>query len=130
MLVRVAVGIILREGSVFLAFRNISQHQGGLWEFPGGKCEDLESPEAALVRELKEECGITVISSSYFQSVRHDYGDKQVELCFYKVSDFSGEAMGKEGQETRWVPIVDLPEYDFPEANKIIVSSLLSSPLN
>ncbi|MBR7889708.1 8-oxo-dGTP diphosphatase MutT [Marinomonas sp. A79] len=127
MLVKVAVGIILREGHVFLAFRNANQHQGGLWEFPGGKCEGSETPEVALARELKEECGITVNSSCHFKSVCHDYGDKQVELCFYKVNGFSGEVIGKEGQETRWVPISALSQYDFPEANKVIVSALLSS---
>ncbi|MGO3739161.1 MAG: 8-oxo-dGTP diphosphatase MutT [Marinomonas foliarum] len=127
MLVRVAAGIILRDDSVFIALRKSNQHQGGLWEFPGGKCESTESPESALSRELKEECGIVVTESSLFKTIAHDYGDKQVELCFYKVTKFDGEPMGSEGQQASWVPISDLSSYDFPEANKEIVVDLLLS---
>ena len=125
MLVRVAVGIILRNGAVFIALRKSNQHQGGLWEFPGGKCEPSESAETALVRELKEECGINVTESSFFKTISHDYGDKQVELCFYKVTGFDGEPEGSEGQEVSWVSISNLSTYQFPEANKQIVSDLL-----
>lgn len=57
MLVKVAVGIILRDSAVFIALRQSNQHQGNLWEFPGGKCEPSEPADVALVRELKEECG-------------------------------------------------------------------------
>ncbi|PYF84478.1 8-oxo-dGTPase [Marinomonas alcarazii] len=125
MLVRVAAGIIVRDDLVFIALRKSSQHQGGLWEFPGGKCEPMESPETALQRELKEECGIAVTEYSFFKTIAHDYGDKQVELCFYKVTKFDGEPVGSEGQQTAWVPVSDLPSYDFPEANKEIVADLI-----
>ncbi|UTV97980.1 8-oxo-dGTP diphosphatase MutT [Marinomonas rhizomae] len=126
MLVRVAVGVILRADTVFIALRNSSQHQGGLWEFPGGKCEPSESAETALVRELKEECGIVVTECSFFKTIAHDYGDKQVELCFYKVTAFDGEPEGREGQQVSWVAISDLSAYQFPEANQKIVSDLMS----
>ncbi|GAA0833702.1 8-oxo-dGTP diphosphatase MutT [Marinomonas arenicola] len=126
MLVRVAAGIILREGQVFIALRKRDQHQGGLWEFPGGKCESNETPLQALSRELLEECGIKVQYAEHFQTVAHDYGDKQVELIFYTVSQFLGEATGKEGQEVCWVAVSELADYDFPEANQIIVKALLA----
>lgn len=125
MLVRVAVGVILRDDTVFIALRNSSQHQGGLWEFPGGKCEPSESAETALARELKEECGIVVTKSSFFKTISHDYGDKQVELCFYKVVGFDGEPEGREGQEVSWVAIPNLSAYQFPEANQQIVADLM-----
>lgn len=127
MLVKVAVGIILHNDSVFLALRKAGQHQGGMWEFPGGKCEASESAETALVRELEEECGILVKACSFFKVVYHDYGDKKVELCFYKVIEFEGEPIGKEGQEVRWVAISDLLKYQFPDANLQIVNELVSS---
>ncbi|QUX92182.1 8-oxo-dGTP diphosphatase MutT [Marinomonas sp. A3A] len=127
MLVRVAVGIILRDGAVFIALRKSSQHQGGLWEFPGGKCEPSESAEMALVRELKEECGIAVTESSFYKTISHDYGDKQVELCFYKVTAFDGEPVGSEGQEVSWVLISNLSTYQFPDANQQIVSELMAA---
>ncbi|MGO2234837.1 8-oxo-dGTP diphosphatase MutT [Marinomonas sp. UCMA 3892] len=127
MLVRVAVGIILRNGAVFIALRNSTQHQGGLWEFPGGKCEPSESAEIALARELKEECGIAVTESSFYKAISHDYGDKQVELCFYKVTGFDGEPEGSEGQTVNWVAISNLSAYRFPEANQQIVSELMAA---
>ncbi|SBS30037.1 8-oxo-dGTP diphosphatase [Marinomonas spartinae] len=125
MLVRVAAGIILREGQVFIALRSSDKHQGGLWEFPGGKCEEGEVSLSALARELNEECGVEVLEASHFQTVAHDYGDKQVELVFFTVTKFSGEPHGREGQEVCWVPLGDLVNYAFPEANRVIVESLL-----
>ncbi|WP_392386953.1 8-oxo-dGTP diphosphatase MutT [Marinomonas primoryensis] len=123
---KVAVGIILRDNLVFVALRKSDQHQGGLWEFPGGKCEASESAEEALVRELKEECGISIIECNFFKTISHHYGDKLVELFFYKVTGFDGEPVGKEGQEVRWVAVSDLISYDFPEANNQIVADLMT----
>ena len=126
MLIRVVVGIILRDDKVFIALRKSNQHQGGLWEFPGGKCEASESLSVALLRELKEECDIAVTEHVFFKTIVHDYGDKQVELSFYKVNRFEGDPIGKEGQEVCWVPISDLLSYDFPDANNPIVAELMS----
>lgn len=125
MLVRVAAGIILRDGQVFIALRSTGKHQGGLWEFPGGKCEEGEVSLSALARELSEECGIEALDAAHFQTVSHDYGDKQVELVFFTVTKFVGEPHGREGQQVRWVPLVDLANYAFPEANQVIVEKLL-----
>lgn len=125
--ISVAAGIILRNNQVFLALRKADQHQGGLWEFPGGKCNIEEPPELALSRELKEECGIEVLESDLFHVVAHDYGDKQVKLFFFKVTEFEGEPIGKEGQEVRWVSLSSLSKVAFPEANLPIVAKLLSS---
>lgn len=125
MLIRVAAGIILRDDKVFIALRKSNQHQGGLWEFPGGKCESSESTSITLLRELKEECGITITDHILFKKISHDYGDKQVELSFYKVTGFDGDPIGREGQEVRWVAISDLSSYDFPDANKPIVAELM-----
>lgn len=127
MLIRVAVGIILRNDFVFIALRKSDQDQGGLWEFPGGKCESSESAEVALVRELKEECDISVTECSFFKEISHDYGNKTVQLLFYKVTGFEGDPIGKEGQEVRWEPISSLSSFDFPEANREIVDDLMSN---
>lgn len=126
MLVRVAAGIVVREGQVFLAKRASHQHQGGLWEFPGGKCEVGESPEEALKRELQEEIAIKVGSPRLFEQVHHDYGDKQVNLYFFLVEEFQGEATGCEGQLTAWVDISRLADFEFPAANQIIVDKLIA----
>ncbi|MEY8204193.1 MAG: 8-oxo-dGTP diphosphatase MutT, partial [Bermanella sp.] len=99
---------------VFIAKRHAAAHQGGLWEFPGGKKEAGESAQAALYRELQEEVAINVIASHSLIKLSHDYGDKCVELDVYKVTAFSGEPRGAEGQVTRWVPLNELQNFEFP----------------
>ncbi len=125
MVVKVSAGAILREGSVFIALRGVGQHQGGLWEFPGGKCEFGESAELALSRELKEEIGIEVCSSFLLMELEHDYGDKTVCLSFFVVDDFKGEPKGVEGQLVKWVPLRELQGISFPKANVAFVDKLL-----
>ncbi|MEM0516501.1 8-oxo-dGTP diphosphatase MutT [Pseudoalteromonas sp. YIC-827] len=124
--VNVAVGIILRGEQTYICKRPDDKHQGGLWEFPGGKIEADETTTAALARELLEEVAIEVHSSDSFMLIEHDYGDKQVRLDIHKVSDFSGEPHGAEGQQGRWVAISDLHLYAFPKANQAILEKLCS----
>ncbi|MBJ7551827.1 8-oxo-dGTP diphosphatase MutT [Marinomonas ostreistagni] len=126
MVIRVAAGIIMRDDQVFIALRSQDKHQGGCWEFPGGKVEMGEEPDTALARELAEECGIAVQESAPFKLIRHDYSDKSVELHFFLVTGFSGEPHGKEGQEVAWVPRQELGRYTFPEANVPIVQAMLA----
>lgn len=123
-MIHVAAGAIIRDGSIFIALRSSEKHQGGLWEFPGGKCEMYELPDAALIRELKEEVGIDVISLQSVFSVDHDYGDKKVCLHFFVVDQFSGEPHGAEGQKVQWVSIKKLINYSFPKANEGFVAFL------
>ncbi|MCC2605397.1 8-oxo-dGTP diphosphatase MutT [Planctobacterium marinum] len=124
--VEVAVGVILRDEEVFLTRRASDAHQGGKWEFPGGKREAHESMTEALSRELQEEVGIEVLSASPLIQINHDYGDKTVLLDVYTVSEFANEPESKEDLEYRWVAINHLPEVDFPAANGVIVDKLLS----
>ena len=109
---------------LFIAKRANNAHQGGLWEFPGGKKEQGETPQQALVRELGEEIGITVHTSTPLIRLEHDYGDKLIELDVYTVTEFSGDAHGAEGQETKWIDIIDIDDYAFPEANMAIITAL------
>lgn len=99
-------------------------HQGGLWEFPGGKVEDGETVYEALGRELHEEVAIEILSARPLIRIHHDYPDKSVLLEVWRVDDFSGHAHGSEGQPLRWVWPGDLPEYEFPQANRPIVSAI------
>ena len=125
-IVNVAVGVIKKNNAIFICKRADEQHQGGLWEFPGGKVEANESVFAALKRELTEEVGITIHSSSQLMVIEHDYGDKCVKLDIHVVSNFSGEAHGAEGQPSEWVNISELTHYEFPAANAEIIEKLQS----
>ena len=91
-IINVAVGVIKKNNNVFICKRADEQHQGGLWEFPGGKVEAGESVFQALKRELFEEVGLTIHSSSELVTIEHDYGDKCVRLNVHVVSNFNGQA--------------------------------------
>ncbi|ODS24916.1 7,8-dihydro-8-oxoguanine-triphosphatase [Candidatus Endobugula sertula] len=123
--IHVAVGIIKNaEGKILIAKRAKHQHQGGLWEFPGGKVEEGESALEALVREFKEEVNITIHSAAPFMMIKHDYGNKKVMLDIWISNHFSGEAYGNENQLINWVLPEKLGHYQFPEANREIVKAL------
>lgn len=126
----VAVAVIINEKQqVLLALRQAYQHQGGLWEFPGGKVEADESAYQALVREIEEEIGITIFSAEAFIDLSHDYDDKSVLLDVWLVNEYSGEPLGREGQQLRWCAIENLIEDDFPAANSEIIKMLINNYL-
>ncbi len=112
------------RGRVLIAQRPAHVHQGGLWEFPGGKLEPGESPRQALERELREELGIEVGSARPLIQVRHDYPDKAVLLDVWRVEDYAGIPVGREGQPLEWVTHSELGKYAFPAANTPIVKAL------
>lgn len=123
--VHVAVGVILgSDGRILLAKRPDHLHMGGRWEFPGGKVEDGESIQQAMSRELKEELAIDVLQMEKLIEVRHDYGEKQVFLDTWCVTEFSGKPRGVEGQELAWVSAGELADYHFPDANQPIVEAV------
>ncbi len=126
--VHVAVGVVRRGNTFFICKRADHQHQGGKWEFPGGKVELDESVEQALDRELHEEIGINISLSSPLIEIAHEYVDKRVLLSVLLVHEFTGEPFGKEGQMHRWVDVSNLQEVDFPDANVAIVDAILALP--
>ncbi len=122
--VHVAAAVITNaRGEVLIAKRPVDKHQGGLWEFPGGKLEENETCEQGLARELNEELGITVEDCQPLIQVRHDYTDKSVLLDVWRVTEFSGEAYGREGQAVEWVLPEEFDDYDFPAANHPIINA-------
>ena len=123
-IVHVAVGVILRDQQILLALRDGKQHQGGKWEFPGGKVEPDETVQQALVRELQEEVAIEVSASEAFMQLQYAYPEKTVLLDIYLVTAFTGEPHGREGQPLRWVPVAELHQLTFAEASQPIVERL------
>jgi len=124
-IVHVAVGVLIDQHQrVLVALRNENAHQGGLWEFPGGKCEAGEQVSDALRREFFEEIGIQITKDVPLCNIRHDYGDKQVWLEVRRILSYTGEATGKEGQPIRWQPLNSLDVEQFPAANKVIIDRI------
>ena len=120
----VAVGVIRNgSGEILVARRHERLHQGGLWEFPGGKVEPGETAEDALRRELREELSIGVESARPLIKITHDYGDRRVLLDVWRVDAFSGQPQGLEGQPIRWIAPDGLASLDFPAANRPIVAA-------
>jgi len=123
--VHVAVAVITdKDGRILIAKRPDGVHQGGLWEFPGGKVECGESLEAALNRELIEELGIELEACEPLLEIHHDYPDKSVLLDVWRVTAFIGQAYGREQQPIRWVAPEALADYRFPEANLPILKAI------
>ncbi|ATZ72808.1 8-oxo-dGTP diphosphatase MutT [Idiomarina sp. X4] len=126
--VHVAVGVIENSnGEIFIAQRLPEQHQGGKWEFPGGKVESDESVQEALVRELKEECGIDVTDMAPLTVIEHQYSDKRVLLDVWWILSYDGEATQLEGQKWCWVDKNQLDAFQFPDANQPIVDCIMQS---
>lgn len=128
--VHVAVGVIISTSEeniqIFLTKRLQNAHQGGKWEFPGGKVESNETVAQALSRELIEEVDIKVLSCLPLMTIEHDYGDKKVCLDVFVVDNYEGEPCAQEGQQEGWFTLNALKELDFPEANQAIIAKLSS----
>ncbi|MEX0872811.1 MAG: Nudix family hydrolase [Aquisalimonadaceae bacterium] len=119
-----AVGVVVDSGGrVLIARRPEGAHQGGRWEFPGGKVEAGESVLQALDRELHEELGVSLHAASPLIRIPHHYPGKSVLLDVWRVTAFTGEPHGREGQPLRWVSPGQLAGYRFPDANRAIVTA-------
>ena len=112
------------QDEILIALRHSDSHQGGLWEFPGGKVEANEDVVGALSRELAEETGLHVLSAQPLMKINHDYTDKSVLLDVWEVLDYRGEPFGREGQTIQWCPPESLQADKFPLANVPIIQRL------
>jgi 8-oxo-dGTP diphosphatase len=120
----VVAGIIRGSGHICLSKRADHQHQGGCWEFPGGKVEPGETLGAALARELEEELGMVDAISTPFMTIAHQYDDLHVTLHFRDVHAWQGEPEGKEGQSVQWFVPQALAGLRFPAANQPVVNAI------
>ena len=123
--VEVVAGVILQEGRVLLSRRPAGTHLGGLWEFPGGKMEAGESPEAALARELEEELGIQVTVGEMVARVEHRYPERHVALRFFRCALRAGTPRPLEVAAIRWVPVEEVASLPLPPADAPVVQWLL-----
>ncbi len=130
-IIHVVAGVIYHQkdiNRILISKRRQDAHQGGLWEFPGGKVDSCETSYQALQRELMEELSIEVTQAEPLMQLRHDYSDKQILLDIWTVLSFNGKGKGMEGQECRWVTLQEIlgasSNYQFPQANKPILERL------
>ena len=130
MRIRVAAGVLRDpEGRVLLAERLNDSSFKGLWEFPGGKIDPAEAPEAGLCRELAEELGIVVTELEPLASVEHDYPDRLVHIDFFLVTEWRGEVRPMDGQALRWVLPQDIKPSEILPADIEIIDELQTRSL-
>ena len=120
----VVAAVIVRDGRVLLTRRLEGQHLAGLWEFPGGKLEGGESPEEALVRECREECGIEVEVGEIVDVTYHRYPEKDVLLLFYRCALRAGEVRHLQVADHAWVAPSELDDYPLPPADERVIARI------
>ena len=122
----VVAGVVFNDrGDVLVNQRSHPAQFAGKWEFPGGKIESGETIVEALRRELIEEVGIKIASSTPLITVTHDYSHRRVRLHVQEVTEYTGIPRGMEGQSIRWVPWGELHDIDFLDANEPILDAVL-----
>src|ERR1700720_4210007 len=125
----VAVALVDADGRILLAQRPAGKSMAGLWEFPGGKVEPGETPEAALARELEEELGIHAQIDGEITRYEYQYaGRPPILLIFYRVTTFAGEPRNLEFAQILWVAPEQLPDYDFLEGDAGFILRYSSLP--
>jgi 8-oxo-dGTP diphosphatase len=127
MLLVAACALIDADGRVLLTQRPEGKPLAGLWEFPGGKVEAGETPEEALIRELREEIGIEtkVACLAPLTFASHDYDDFHLLMPLYICRRYEGIARGLEGQAIKWVRARDIRNYPMPPADDPLVPFLV-----
>jgi 8-oxo-dGTP diphosphatase len=123
----VACALVDSDGRILIAERPEGKKMAGLWEFPGGKVEAGESPEATLVRELREELGIETKSACLapLTFASHAYEDWHLLMPLYVCRRWEGIPQGREGQALKWVRAKELRRYPMPPADLPLIAPLI-----
>lgn len=121
-----AVALVDADGRVLVAERPAGKTMAGLWEFPGGKVMPGETPEAALIRELKEELGIDVRAACLgpFTFASHEYETFHLLMPLYLCRRWEGTVAAREGQRLKWVKPLDLAALAMPPADVPLIAML------
>lgn len=121
------VAALLWQGDRFLACqRPAHKARGLLWEFVGGKVEPGESKQEALIRECREELGVTVSVGEVYLEVTHAYPDLTIHLTLFHASLLEGTPQPLEHRQLRWITRAEIPDYPFCPADEVILEKLLA----
>lgn len=123
-IIDVAAGLVFREGRLLITQRHLDAHQGGLWEFPGGKREACETFEECLVRELREELGIEVAVGGLVEGLTHEYPEKTVHLKFFRCRWLRHEPRALGCPAFEWIGPDGLDGRRFPAADARLLRRL------
>ncbi len=123
MSVVVAAAVVERDGRFLVTRRQRGVHLEGLWEFPGGKCDEGESLTSCLIREIREELAVRSNVGDEILTTVHDYPDTRIELHFFRC-ELSGEPVPQIGQDMRWVSREELGRLAFPPADAELIEQL------
>ena len=127
-IIRVTAAIIESDDKILIAQRKSEDDIfGGLWEFPGGKIENGETPEECMARELMEELEIKVEVGTLITSNKHRYPNGIFELLAYRVQHICGNFVLNDHDEIKWITIDEISNFDFPPANTPIIKYLKNS---
>ncbi|MBI5557945.1 MAG: A/G-specific adenine glycosylase [Deltaproteobacteria bacterium] len=128
--IEMATGLLIRDGKILIQKRRADDVWGNLWEFPGGRLKEGESPEQGVVREFYEETGLRIARTARITSVRHSYMHYRVTLHgFYceTTADEKGEPALHAAQENRWVTFSELRDFAFPAGHRKLIDFLRES---
>lgn len=121
-----AVALIDKDRRILINKRPEGKIMSGLWEFPGGKVKEGESTQAAAVREIYEEIGVKICAGCLtpigFSS--YSYTNFHLLVTLFSCYTWEGLAFGKEGQELNWIKISEIYNFEMPEPNKALISSI------
>lgn len=123
-MVEVVAALIFKKDRLMICQRPPHKPRGLLWEFVGGKVEANETKEQALIRECREELGVTVEVGEVFMRVEHEYPDITIELTVFHAEIAAGEPRLLEHADFRWILPSEIPQYDFCPADVEILAKI------
>lgn len=124
-MIDVVAAILIEDGKLMLAQRPAGKHMGLRWEFPGGKVEKGETPEAALERELKEELNIETKTGALYTEKLHRYPEKEIRLMFYFTSLIGGTPQPIEEAQVGFFTMEEAERLDLADADRLLFEQLL-----
>lgn len=125
-MIAVVAALVVKDGKLLIAQRPAGKHMAGKWEFPGGKIERGETPEAALERELREELGVRTKTGRIYHAIHHSYPEKDILLLFYRSRLLEGEPRPIEEADIRWIEEGQLRAFDWAEADEPLIDLIES----